>query len=240
MTQRMNLIDVGGLGGIQDIWMPYLNDVRPIIFEPNPSAAHAIHNQVKFCNGVVIQKALGSYKATHRLNIAASLGCTSILENNAAFLKPYSVAPAFISSNSIDVECVRYDELFASGQAPTPDIIKIDVQGFELEVLRGFGALLDNCLGIQLEAHFYSVYKNQPLLSDLIEYLSTFGLMLRKIIPVDHFDGDIVEVDAWFTCSLEKSKALELARLNQLHLIEHVWSLPPRRQVFGENQFSTK
>ena len=82
---------------------------------------------------------------------------------------------------------------------PAPDAVKIDVQGYEHEVLQGFGGLLQGCLGIELETHVYPVYQDQKLLGDLIALLEPYGFVLRRLSPVPSFDGDVVELDAWFT-----------------------------------------
>ena len=69
---------------------------------------------------------------------------------------------------------------FTTRKSPAPDAIKIDVQGFEFQVLQGFGSLLQHCLGIELEAHFYPIYRGQKLLHDIVSMLSDYGLVLRK------------------------------------------------------------
>lgn len=235
---RLTLVDVGGLGGIQDHWTPYLDRIRPIVFEPNPSEAALIRASIEATpGGQVIEKALGDVEGVRRLHITKSLGCTSLLIPNRALLSRYSVATAFDVVREIDVTCTRYDTLHAQGIAPRPDVIKIDVQGFEYEVLEGFGDLLKGCLGVQVEAHFAPIYTDQKLLSDLVELLGRSGLALRKISPVDHFDGDLVEVDAWFTCDIDRTGELTQADRAKLQLIERAWGVPPRRKVFQPSQF---
>jgi hypothetical protein len=169
----------------------------------------------------------------YTLNIAKSLGCTSLLHPNALLLSDYSIAPAFAIQRQVTVECVRYDALFMEGKVPQPDVIKIDVQGFEYEVLNGFGGLLNGCLGVQLEAHLYPIYANQKLLGDLVSYLAEFGLVLRHLVPVEHFDGDVVEVDAWFTSGPAKTQRLSVVQQRKLELVLRAWNLPPHTAQFA-------
>lgn len=233
------LVDVGGLGGIGSEWNPYRDRIRPVVFEPNPPEAAAIRQQISTINdGLVVEAALSNGQQRRSLNVTKSLGCTSLLEPNVDLLSNYSVEPAFRVTHTVEVDCIRFDELMLAKGLPQPDVIKIDVQGFEFQVLEGFGDVLNSCLGVKLEAHLYPIYKGQKLLHDLVALLEGYDLVLRKVIPVDHFDGDCVEVDAWFTCGLRRSSNLDEVSRDKLALIERAWEINPRRRVFSAEQFA--
>ena len=159
------------------------------------------------------------------LHVTEHPGCTSLRRPNEEFLAGYSIAPAFAVRRTDEVDCVRYDALHAQGRVPAPDAIKIDVQGFEYEVLLGFGALLQGCLGVELESHFYPLYHGQRLLHDVVRLLDGFGLRLRRLEPVPHFDGDLVEADAFFTRSRDSLDPHDAVARRKLALLERVWEL---------------
>jgi FkbM family methyltransferase len=201
----INLIDVGGARGLQDKWERVIEKITPIIFEPNPAEAEQIRQKYRNIEKVkVIAEGLYSSPGSQTLNITQHFGCISIRRPNEAFLRNYPIGKIFEMTGTHKIECKRYDQLFREGIVPTPDFIKIDVQSVEYEVLEGFGELLDNCIGIELEAHLYPIYEGQKLLGDLVEYLHRFELMLSKITPVNHFESDIVEVDAIFLPSFKR------------------------------------
>ncbi|TNC12321.1 FkbM family methyltransferase [Methylobacterium terricola] len=235
----INLVDVGGLGGIGAEWQPYIESILPVVFEPNPPEAAAIRERMAGIQGTsVVERALSNRSERRTLNVTKSLGCTSLLKPNDSLLWRYSIEPAFRITHTVEVDCVRYDSLVGRGEVPLPDAIKIDVQGFEYEVLEGFGDTLFNCLGIKVESHLYPIYEGQKLLHDIVRLLRPFGLALRKITSVDHFDGDVVEVDAWFTCDAARAAALDPERAAKLAFIETAWELPPHRRIFGADQFA--
>jgi hypothetical protein len=151
---------------------------------------------------------------------------------NRTFLDRYSVGPAFDIMSSIDVHVKTYLELFLSGEVPSPDVIKIDTQGTEFEIIKGFGDLLSGCLGLQLEAHLYPIYESQRLFHDLVTLLDGFGLVLRRISPVEHFDGDVVELDAWFTVRQERIAQLDVASKWKLSAICSEWGLTEQVRQF--------
>lgn len=47
------------------------------------------------------------------------------------------------------------------------DFIKLDIQGAELQLLKGAGHLLDNVIGMNIEVWFVPVYKELPLFADI-------------------------------------------------------------------------
>ena len=57
-----------------------------------------------------------------------------------------------------------------------PLILKLDVQGFELNVLKGAKNILSNCLLVQLEVLFESLYEGQTNFAELVALLHGYGL----------------------------------------------------------------
>ena len=53
-----------------------------------------------------------------------------------------------------------------------PDFLKIDVQGYELEVLKGSEKSLDKIRVILAEVNLIDIHKNVPLLSDIVNWLN--------------------------------------------------------------------
>ena len=206
----LNLIDVGGAGGLQGKWEARLGKVAPTIFEPNTAEADKIRDKYRGYEHInVVERGLFNVSGQRTLHLTHHWGCVSLRQPNFDFLAKYPISKQFQVVGEKTIDCYRYDELFAMGEVPKPDVIKIDVQGCEYEVLEGFGSLLDGCVGIELEAHFYPIYREQKLLHDLVGLLGSFGLTLMRLSPINHFEGDIVETDAFFLLSKEKVKTPE-------------------------------
>ena len=140
-------------------------------------------------------------------------------------LAGYKIAPLYQTVRQVAIECVRFDELYRDGKVPAPDAIKVDVEGYEYQVLSGFGALLHGVIGIEAEAWFYPVFKGQKLLHDLVELLMPYGLHLRRVEPVDGFEGDLVCVNAYFTRGKARHPDLTREQESKFALLERVWGL---------------
>ena len=77
-------------------------------------------------------------------------------------------------------------------------LLKLDVQGAELEVIAGAGAVLENVRWIYAEVSFLELYEGQPLASDVIARLRTHGFELVHLGTPDVVAGRSVQVDALF------------------------------------------
>jgi FkbM family methyltransferase len=60
------------------------------------------------------------------------------------------------SAAPLTVKVLPGDELIARGEAPAPNVLKIDVEGFEEDVIKGLGGALarPECRAVLIEVHF--------------------------------------------------------------------------------------
>ncbi|KKN83508.1 hypothetical protein LCGC14_0297460 [marine sediment metagenome] len=83
------------------------------------------------------------------------------------------------------VETVPLDELLDTSGI---DLLKLDVQGGELDVLKGATKTLARTGLVVSEAELVPLYKNQPLFGDLCAYLADYGFSFHRLIGMGGFD----------------------------------------------------
>ena len=104
------------------------------------------------------------------------------------------------SKNFQTVHVRTIDELLDSGRIKQPDLIKIDVQGFELKVLLGGAKLFDHAEVFIIEANFFEFMPGCPRLDELMRFMAD-----RGFYPFDFagflrrpFEDDLGQVDVVF------------------------------------------
>ena len=92
------------------------------------------------------------------------------------------------------------DALFALQQSPAPVFLKADVQGYELEVLRGAKRCLENTELILLELSFRRLYDNCALAHEIIAYLGERNFRIYDICSYLQrpLDRELVQSDVLF------------------------------------------
>src|SRR5262249_1968558 len=61
------------------------------------------------------------------------------------------------------------------------DFLKVDVQGADLDVLRGAERHLKTCVAVFTEVEFIPMYKDQPLFADIDTYMRSQGFLLHSL-----------------------------------------------------------
>lgn len=125
----------------------------------------------------------------HRMAVGARDGVATLLETQSDVLS--SLLPLTELGEEhfgvrgevrerVDVPCVRLDTWARRNGIERIDFIKIDVQGSELDVLKGLGDLLDGVRAIYSEAQILQEYVGAATLTDLDLFLRERGFSLHQ------------------------------------------------------------
>ena len=79
-------------------------------------------------------------------------------------------------------------------------LLKVDTQGYELQVLNGARKLLDRVKGLQLELSAVELYRGQTLYREVIDWVERHGFDLWGLIPGfrDPSSGRMLQMDGIF------------------------------------------
>jgi FkbM family methyltransferase len=93
------------------------------------------------------------------------------------------------------------DHVLSESRFPPIDLLKLDVQGAELDVLKGATKALKQATFVQLEAQLLPVNRGAPLFADVIAALDAWGFVAYDLFSPWRrpLDGGLRSVDVLFT-----------------------------------------
>ena len=214
--RRPVFFDIGARDGLSPLWdmLARLGMIRAIGFEPDHEHAEVLARRDPHVSYQA--KALGVENGELRFYLTRMPGCSSFREPNYDLLSSYPASTIFDLVGTRTLQVTPLSDLIKKGDVPPGDFLKIDTQGFEMEILRGAGTTLDNVVGIELEAQFKSMYKGQALLPEIKAFLEQKGFILRELRPNGPYEGEVLEVDAFFSRRPALDDNIELLRFWQL------------------------
>jgi len=92
------------------------------------------------------------------------------------------------------------DALIEQGHCQPPELLKLDVQGYEIEVLEGYTHDFDACKVIQCEINLLPIVQGAPLLHEIVNYLYSREFVMFDVDELIRApsDGAVWQIDALF------------------------------------------
>ncbi len=179
---RVKVVDVGA--NPIDSTPPYASllrrgDADVVGFEPNREGLAKLDLR-KGPFETYLPHAIGDGKR-HTLHFCQAPGMTSLLQPNPAVLNLFHGFPIWgqvLATEEVDT--IRLDDI---PETAGVDLLKMDIQGAELMVLRNAEARLADALVIQTEVEFLPMYIDQPLFGDLDLFLRQHGFVFHRFFP---------------------------------------------------------
>lgn len=87
---------------------------------------------------------------------------------------------------SVKIKTTTLDDLILQMHLPWPDFIKLDLQGAELEALKGAVRCLSSAKAVLLETSFLPIMEASPLLADTVLFMKERGFLCYDIFALWH------------------------------------------------------
>jgi FkbM family methyltransferase len=115
------------------------------------------------------QLGLGSENKITDIYITNDSDSSSILNPSTDEIKKYWNISV---TNTQKIEVYKLDDYICSKKIQMPELIKIDVQGYELEVLKGSAESLKSAKWLILEISFKELYEGQAFFHEIIHFMA--------------------------------------------------------------------
>jgi len=180
----LSCLDIGARGGVTSDIEP-LGDAASVYgFEPDADECERLNDgpastDHPYASLEFLPFALGPRRERRTLNIMQHEGASSLLEPDPSFKERFKTRSAYFDvKRKVAVDTVPLDDVIDERGLDNPVYMKIDVEGFELEILKGAEKLLgSSLLAIRSEIVFTSPRIAQPDFGEIAAYLKPFEMM---------------------------------------------------------------
>ncbi|MEZ4802516.1 MAG: FkbM family methyltransferase [Gelidibacter sp.] len=150
-------------------------------FEPSPETFEILSNTISSSKDLYLWN----------LGVGASNGELILNEyihsNTNSFLQAKNINPTSLKRKTL-VKMTTIDQFLKVNQIDKIDVLKIDTEGFELEVFKGaINSFLNGKIGLLFfEVSFINSHHDMPSFTELWDFVSKNGFELVSIYPLVH------------------------------------------------------
>jgi FkbM family methyltransferase len=204
-AEPVTVVDVGAsTGGFLDAVIAYCGVRKAWLIEPQPARCRELEDKYQGRGFTVFAGALSDYDGVAPMDILNFDYSSSLLRptRDAAGSAEYDLGVR----ERIQVPVQTLDGLLAGAALAEPiDLLKIDVQGNELRVLRGARQSLPRTRLIWVEVSFRPLYEGSAVFSEVYDFLHDHGFYLGAIQEgFRGHGGELLQADALFLANAAK------------------------------------
>jgi len=237
------IVDIGAAYPSKNFYNEFKNFVKLISFDPQIEKSFQKENFYFINNALYNEKTKLNFYKTNNPQ------CSSILVPDFNFLETFGKSEEFKIIETTEIEVDTLDNQLKNLNINNIDFIKLDTQGSELYILKGSSKYLGNVLGIETEIEFKPIYQDQPLFSDIDNYLRSenFELLdLRKIYwksgkfrNASNYKGELIWGETLYFKNLKKLKTMTETKLIKAALLLLVYNkIDLAQEILEHTNFS--
>jgi FkbM family methyltransferase len=193
------VLDIGAnTGQFLEMIRPVVPLARAVCFEPIPACFAELKARAQGMEAVECHNVgLGAVNEERVMNVSSSTPSSSFLKMLPFHKEEW---PASAGEVPCRVRVRRLDDVVAGQTLDEPMAAKIDVQGFEREVILGGVDTLGRCIMVVVEVSFYPLYEGQPLFADVHDAMRELGFRYGGALQSHRHksNGTVIQEDALF------------------------------------------
>ncbi len=183
------IFDIGVAYGTPDLYRQF-KSAKFFLVDPVPQSLPYMQKWAKTLNASIHNVGLGEVDAFLRMDVPTDIGGSSLFQDIGTS----------DSSEKINIPIKRFDSIFGDHDLIFPCLVKIDVQGAELSVLKGMGKLLEAVDLLIVEVRCIVTQMGASHMFEVVDYLRTNHFTIYDVCGLSRrpLDGALTELDIVF------------------------------------------
>lgn len=184
----LGIVDVGCRWGFAESWDALDDNAWIVGFDPDEDECVRLRERYATRPNIsIVAEALARRAGRRRVHLTVDPACSSFFAPSSRVLEDVPDLHVIAPAGSRDCRVTTLDRwMRKEGKGPI-DYIKLDVQGGELDVLRGAKTTLRNVLILDVEVEFNPIYEGQPLFSNIDIFARRHGFCLWRLSNLVHY-----------------------------------------------------
>jgi FkbM family methyltransferase len=188
LQDNFQILTVYDIGAYKGVWTKRLKYILPksnfFLFEANP-----VHGpDLRKIGAPYFLEVLSNSEQSREWWTIDGTGDSLFRENQSCYS---NLEPVVKVTRTLD-------SLVSEFKLPLPDLIKIDVQGAELEVMKGASMTLDHASIIILELPIIEYNIGAPKITEYLDFMKNIGFLPLDLLEVHKANEILVQVDIGF------------------------------------------
>jgi len=160
-----------------------LNDGLILAFEADAVEAERLSAALRENSQIhVSHAAISGREGVADLFLTRSPKCSSLYRPNESLIARYPDLTIASLERTTTVPVTTLAKALSSAGWQEAHLLKMDIQGAELDVIEGAGAAVDCVIALVAEVSFQPIYEGQPLAEDVLSVLRQKGFELYRLL----------------------------------------------------------
>ncbi|MBT4939410.1 MAG: FkbM family methyltransferase [Rhodospirillaceae bacterium] len=185
----LNYFDIGSRGGFQNDLHSLAFAVEVVGFEPDPiEFKHLLTISPEPWKSInYLPFGISGQSGEQNLYIPTDPQSASLMKHNVAIGEKFD-KPQFFEVDRIEkIQTLSLNDALEKTKFKSIDFMKIDIEGAEMSVFKSSPEVMKGVLAIKTEISFLPFREDQPLASDIDNFLRHAGFELMDIIEPSHW-----------------------------------------------------
>ena len=178
----INFLDIGCAADFDTRWSDLAPALNYVVFDPDEEECERLSAvpAAPFASHRYFPIAITPETKEYPLFVASQASCSSLLEPNTSFLNRFLFDHLFEIVGKENIQGISVRDAYPK-IGFQPDVLKMDVQGLEIQILKSAPEFFVNTLAVDLDVGFTRNYQGEAVFWEISNWMEENGFLLMDL-----------------------------------------------------------